>query len=69
MFNIVILGAGLSGLSAGAKLIRDGFTVTILEKSNSVGGLASIFTKDNYKFDFGPHIFFGKKIMSVATSQ
>ncbi len=64
MFNIVILGAGLSGLSAGAKLIRDGFTVTILEKSNSVGGLASSFTKDNYKFDFGPHIFFGKKIIS-----
>jgi protoporphyrinogen oxidase len=63
VFNIVIIGAGLSGLSAGAKLIRDGFTVIILEKSNSVGGLAGSFTKDNYKFDFGPHIFFGKKII------
>ena len=43
MTKVVILGAGISGLSAAYKLSKKNFDVTILEKENFFGGLASGF--------------------------
>lgn len=53
----VILGAGLSGLSAGAWLTRAGQHATILEKVNQVGGLARTISHGNFHFDLGGHRF------------
>ncbi|MHC4474159.1 MAG: FAD-dependent oxidoreductase [Planctomycetota bacterium] len=61
--HVVIVGAGVSGLSVAAVLVKGGFEVTIFERDGNVGGLAASFTKNNYIFDFGPHIFFGKNII------
>jgi phytoene dehydrogenase-like protein len=36
--TITIIGAGISGLSAGLHLHRKGFTVKIIEASDRVGG-------------------------------
>ena len=42
-YDVVVIGAGLGGLTAGAILAREGRKVLIIERSNSVGGAASSY--------------------------
>ena len=42
-YDIVVIGAGLGGLTAGAILARAGRKVLVIERSNSVGGAASSY--------------------------
>ncbi|MBS0531093.1 MAG: NAD(P)/FAD-dependent oxidoreductase [Proteobacteria bacterium] len=42
-YDVVVIGAGLGGLTAGAILARDGRKVLVIERSNSVGGAASSY--------------------------
>lgn len=53
----VVLGAGLSGLSAGAWLTKAGHQTTILEKNEKVGGLARTIRHGDFHFDLGGHRF------------
>lgn len=55
--KIVIVGAGMSGLTAGAYLLRSGHELLILEKTADCGGLVSSFDKDGFLFDTGPRAF------------
>jgi protoporphyrinogen oxidase len=43
MKSIAILGGGITGLTAAYRLSKKGYKVTIFEKSNNLGGLASGF--------------------------
>jgi len=52
--NICIIGAGIGGLTAGALLLKQGYSVDIFEKEQTVGGRAlsldmSAQTIDSYK--------------------
>jgi phytoene desaturase len=51
--NAIIIGGGLGGLSAAIRLAKKGFTVTILEKNETVGGKVNIVESGGYKFDTG----------------
>lgn len=42
-YDVVVVGAGLGGLTAGAILAREGRKVLVIERSNSVGGAASSY--------------------------
>src|SRR4030081_956215 len=42
-YDVVVIGAGLGGLTAGAILARAGHKVIVIERSNSVGGAASSY--------------------------
>jgi phytoene dehydrogenase-like protein len=42
-YDVVIIGAGLGGLTTGAILARAGCKVLVIERSNSVGGAASSY--------------------------
>ena len=42
-YDVVVIGAGLGGLTAGAILARAGRNVLVIERSNSVGGAASSY--------------------------
>lgn len=55
--RIVILGAGVGGLAAGALLARKGASVTVLETHPFVGGRCSSYTKEGFICDFGVHMF------------
>jgi len=55
--KIVVVGAGIAGLTIGYKLVESGFDVTIIEKNSKAGGLARSFTYGDFTFDIGPHRF------------
>ena len=52
--KIVVIGAGISGLSAACNLAFKGYEVTVLEKNNSIGGRARRYTEKGFVFDMGP---------------
>lgn len=54
----VILGAGITGLSAGYKLAESGRNITIIEKENYIGGLSYSMKRDGFILDYGPHKLF-----------
>lgn len=57
---IVVLGAGMSGLSCAWKLAQNQIPVVVLEKEIQVGGLAGTIRDKGYALDFGPHSFFSE---------
>jgi phytoene desaturase len=54
--RVVIVGAGLSGLSAALRLAGAGHEVTILERESVPGGRNGLLKKDGYSFDTGPTV-------------
>lgn len=56
----LVLGAGPSGMAAAFELHRAGKNVTIVEKSDRVGGLSKTFQYGEFKTDIGPHRFFSQ---------
>ena len=53
--KIIILGAGVTGLSAGVRFLENGCDVCLVEKAEHVGGLAKTVVRGNYRLDIGPH--------------
>ncbi len=55
--SVVIVGAGIAGLTAAERLISTGVDVTVIEREERVGGLARSSRYDGVTFDIGPHRF------------
>ena len=53
--RVIIVGAGISGLTAGIYARRSGFDVTILESHNIPGGLSTAWKRKGYLFEGGMH--------------
>ncbi len=54
--SIVVVGAGLGGLSAALRLAGAGRKVTVLEREPVPGGRAGLVELDGYRFDPGPTV-------------
>ena len=54
--SVVVVGAGLGGLSAACHLAGDGHEVTVLERSSGPGGRAGSLRLGDYRFDTGPTV-------------
>ena len=54
--NVVIVGAGLAGLSAALRLAGAGRSVTVIERESVPGGRSGLLKKDGYAFDTGPTV-------------
>jgi phytoene desaturase len=54
--RIVVVGAGMGGLAAAARLAAQGHDVTVHEQSDSVGGKLGWFERDGFGFDTGPSL-------------
>jgi C-3',4' desaturase CrtD len=52
-YRVVVIGAGVGGLAAGAALARTGLDVTVLEAHIYPGGCAGTFYHQGYRFDAG----------------
>ena len=54
-YEVIIIGAGLGGLIAGAKLAKNGKKVLVLEQHFKPGGCATIFKRKDFIFEVGLH--------------
>ncbi|MDP4094563.1 MAG: NAD(P)/FAD-dependent oxidoreductase, partial [Bacillota bacterium] len=55
MKKIIIVGAGIAGLTAGIYAIRSGFDVTIYESHTIPGGASTSWRRKGYLFEGGMH--------------
>lgn len=61
--EVIIIGAGLGGLSAAIRLAKKGFSVTVLEKNANIGGKVNIIESNGYKFDTGASLLTMKHVL------
>ena len=53
--HTIIIGAGLTGLTAAYSLQQKGVDVLVLEKENRIGGQIHTFHEDGFTFESGPN--------------
>lgn len=53
----VVIGAGIGGIAAAARLARSGFQVTVVEKNEQPGGRCNQILREGHRFDIGPTLF------------
>ena len=54
--RVIVVGAGLGGLSAAAHLIADGHHVTVIEREPIPGGRAGLIADAGFRLDNGPTV-------------
>ncbi len=60
--SVVVIGAGIGGLTAAAHLARNGFHVTVVEKNARPGGRCDRLSRAGHLFDTGPTLFLMPRI-------
>ena len=66
MSNVVVIGAGLSGLAAACHLTGAGHRVTVVEREDHPGGRAGRLVRDGFVFDAGPTVFTMPELVDEA---
>lgn len=56
-YDVIVVGAGISGLTCAAYLVSNGYKTLVLEKSDKTGGLVNSFPYKGYIFDAGIRAF------------
>ena len=51
--EVVVVGAGIAGLTSAAILSKQGLSVNLIESHTQSGGCAGTFKRKNYTFDVG----------------
>jgi len=59
--SIIIVGAGIAGLSTGCYARMNGYKTTIFEMHNISGGLCTAWKRKGYTFDISMHFLAGSK--------
>ena len=66
--KVVVVGAGLAGLSAALRLAGAGRDVTVIERESVPGGRNGLLNKDGYAFDTGPTVLTMPSLIQDAFS-
>lgn len=53
----LVIGAGIGGIATAARLAKNGYDVTVLEKESTPGGRSNQIIRDGHRFDIGPTLF------------
>jgi phytoene desaturase len=60
----IIIGAGLGGLAAAARLAQQGYHVTVLEKNATPGGRCGQLIRAGHRFDTGPTLLLMREVFA-----
>jgi phytoene desaturase len=55
--SAIVIGAGIGGIATAGRLARNGYEVTVVEKTSQPGGRCNQIIKDGHRFDVGPTLF------------
>lgn len=55
--SVIVIGAGIGGLTAAIHLAKRGLHVTVVEKNSRPGGRCDRFSREGHHFDTGPTLF------------
>ena len=55
--SVIVIGAGIGGITAAIHLAKHGLHVTVLEKNSRPGGRCDRLSRDGHHFDTGPTLF------------
>lgn len=64
--RVVVIGAGLGGLSTACHLAGNKHEVIVLERASVPGGRAGLFEQDGFRFDTGPTVLTMTGILAEA---
>ena len=53
----LVIGAGIGGIATAARLAKNGYDVTVIEKESTPGGRCNQILRDGHRFDIGPTLF------------
>lgn len=53
----LVIGAGIGGIATAARLAKNGYDVTVLEKEATAGGRCNQIVREGHRFDIGPTLF------------
>lgn len=56
MASVVVIGAGMGGMAAAARLSANGHGVTVVEQAATFGGKVGRFEREGFVFDTGPSL-------------
>ncbi len=62
LYDVVVIGSGIGGLTSAALLAKRGMRVLVLEQSHRIGGCCSAYEKDGYSFDVGAVFILAREI-------
>ncbi|MBI2258668.1 MAG: NAD(P)/FAD-dependent oxidoreductase [Flavobacteriia bacterium] len=55
VYDFIIIGSGMGGLSTACILAKEGFSILVLEKNHQLGGNLQVFSREKRIFDTGVH--------------
>lgn len=62
VLKVIIIGAGVGGTAAAARLSKKGFQVEVYEKNEFNGGRCSLIHHNGHRFDQGPSLYLMPKL-------
>nr|WP_320026313.1 NAD(P)/FAD-dependent oxidoreductase [uncultured Acetobacterium sp.] len=68
-YDIIVVGAGIAGLTSAAYTAKAGYTTLLCEKSEKPGGLVASFTRNGFTFDAGIRAFENSGIVFPMLAQ
>lgn len=67
--KVIVIGAGMAGLTAGSYLARQGFHVTVLEANQKIGGCCGMTRIDGFTFNDGAQYLIYPKLLDLVFSE
>ena len=58
-YDVVVVGAGLGGMTAASLLAKRGVSVLMIEQQNKPGGACTSFKREDHVFDVGAAMLYG----------